>query len=383
VRVSVTLQGIFRQGFERYARSRRLPLHIHQAARAIQQCRTAALGGHVSACPDGHTIRVHYNSCRHRACPQCAHIRSERWLEARARQLLPCDHYHAIFTVPHELEPLWQANRPRLGHFLFTAVRDTLLELLADPKYLGARPGVIATLHTWGRTLSFHPHVHCLVTGGGLTAGGWKSVRNGYLLPVRVVRALFRGKLLAALRQALAHGRLALPPDLSPTRCENLRRQLGRKTWNVRIQERYPHGRGVLVYLGRYLRGGPLGNRRLVSAHAERVVFRYTDHRDGRPKTLALPLEHFVQRITWHVPEPRRHVVRYWGLYARGQAAEREAARRQLGSRAPTAAPPPAAPRDERGCDVPHQALCPVCGQTLVRLAVWGRGREPPHGLLA
>jgi hypothetical protein len=113
------------------------------------------------------------------------------------------------------------------------------------------------------------------------------------------------------------------------------------------------------------------------------VVFRYTDHRDGREKTLALPLEHFVQRITWHVPEPRRHVVRYWGLYARGQAAEREAARRQLGARAPAAPTPPAPPRDERGCDVPPEAVCPVCGQPLVLRAVWGRGREPPHGLLA
>jgi hypothetical protein len=200
---------------------------------------------------------------------------------------------------------------------------------------------------------------------------------------VRVVRALFRGKLLAALRQALAHGRLALPPDTSRTRIENLLRQLGRKTWNVRIQERYPHGRGVLVYLGRYLRGGPLGNRRLVSAHDQRVVFRYTDHRDGRAKTLALPLEHFVQRITWHVPEPRRHVVRYWGLYARGQAAAREAARRQLGPQAPAAPISPAASRDERGCDLPPEAGCPVCGQPLVRRAVWGRGREPPHGLLS
>ena len=380
--MSVTLQGIFRQGFARYARSRRLPLHIHQAARAIQQCRTAALGGHVSACPDGHTIRVHYNSCRHRACPRCAHRQIERWLEARARQLLACDHFHVIFTVPHELEPLWQANRPRLAPWLFAAVRDTLLELLHDPQYLGARPGVLATLHTWGRTLSFHPHVHCLVTGGGLAAGHWKPVRRGFLLPVRVVRALFRGKLLAALRHELSQGRLALPSELSRTRCENLLRRLGHQTWNVRIQERYPHGQGVLVYLARYLRGGPLGNRRLVAAPGGRVAFRYTDHRDGREKTLALPLEHFVQRITWHVPEPRQHVVRYWGLYARGQATAREAARRQLRAPAPQEPTPPSPHRPPRSRETPAEDPCPVCGRTLVVIAVWRRGREPPHGLL-
>jgi hypothetical protein len=371
----VTLQLVLRRGFADYARSRRLPLHVHQAARAIVQCRTAAMGGHVRACPEGHETRVQFNSCRHRSCPQCGRSRVEPWLAARMAQLLPCDHYHVIFTVPHELEPFWHAQRALLQGLLFGCVRDTLLELLDDPKYLGARPGVIATLHTWGRTLSFHPHVHCLVTGGGFGAAGWKPVRNGYLLPVRVVRKLFRGKLLAALRDALAQRRLLLPTGLSRGRVESLLRRLGTRPWNVHLRERYAHGRGVLVYLGRYLRGGPISNRRLVALSERSVVFRYTDHRDGRSKLLSLATEHFVQRLTWHVPEPRLHLVRYWGLYARDRSAEREAARAALGPPPPgdgareVARPTPPAPVD---------TPCATCGRSLVVVAVWRRGREPP-----
>ena len=258
--------------------------------------------------------------------------------------------------------------------------RHTLLELLGDPKYLGARPGVLAALHTWGRTLSFHPHVHCLVTGGGLGPDrGWRAVRNGYLLPVRVVCALFRGKLLAALQGDLAHDRLALPPELSGVRLANLLRQLGQRPWNVRIQERYAHARGVLLYLGRYLRGGPIANSRLVALDDARVVFRYTDHRDGRAKAMALPLEHFVQRVTWHVPEPGRHQVRYFGLYARGEKPARETCRTQI--EPIPLEPPPALPsRPSAGLPAPRsEPSCAVCGRRLVVLATWHTAREPPH----
>jgi len=377
--MGVTLQRIIREGFPDYARRRRLPLHVHQAARAIAQCRTAAMGGHIERCPEGHTQRVHYNSCRHRACPRCGRQRLDAWLADRTAELLPCDHFHVIFTVPHELEPLWHANRPQLATLLFGAVRDTLLELLGDPKYLEARPGIVATLHTWGRTLSFHPHVHCLVTGGGLAASGWRAVRGGYLLPVRVVRALFRGKLLAALRQGLERGRLALPSDLSPIRAANLLRRLGQRPWNVRIQERYAHGRGVLHYLGRYLRGGPLANGQLRPAPPGHVAFAYTDHRDGRRKTLTLPRPHFLQRLTWHVPEPRQHGVRYWGLYARGQAAAREAARAALEPASPPApSPEPSRSRSRAPTPALPPAACPVCGRPLAVVATWRRGRPPP-----
>lgn len=376
----VTLQQVVRECFSAYARSRRLPLHVHAAARAIAECGTATMGGHVWECPEGHETRVAYNGCRHRACPRCAGRRTEAWLAARLAQLLPCDHYHAIFTVPHELEPLWFADRVRMVDLLFRSARDTLFELLDDERYLGARPGVIATLHTWGRTLSFHPHLHCLVTGGGWSASGWKAVRNGYLLPFRVVQKLFRGKFLAAVRQALVRHQLTLPSDFSPGRVESLLRLVGAKKWNVHIRERYAHGRGVLVYLGRYLRGGPLRDRQLVALTEHAVVFRYTDHRDGQKKLLPLARAHFVQRLTWHLPEPGRHVVRYFGLYARDQAATLARARTAVPPSAEAAAH--AALQASAPRSAPFERRCVMCGRPLIEVSSWGRGREPPRGLL-
>src|SRR5262245_56741016 len=211
----VTLQTIFQDAFPVYEQTHPLPAHVRRAARAIMQCRTAALGGHVQACPDGHLSRIWYNSCRHRSCPQCASLQSERWLARQRARLLACDHYHVIFTLPHDLNPLWLANVPVMTTVLFQAARDTLVELLAPGRYLGAQPGILAALHTWRQTLVLHPHLHCLVTGGGLTPdGSWKAVRHGFLLPVRVVMAVFRGKMLAAIPQALAREALVLPESM-------------------------------------------------------------------------------------------------------------------------------------------------------------------------
>lgn len=179
-------------------------------------------------------------------CPQCAWVQVERWLAKQKTRLLACDHYHVIFTMPHELNDLWLANVEAMSQLLFASVHETLGELLGDGKYLGAKPGIIATLHTWPQTLLLHPHVPCLVTGGGMTAAGdWVAVRHGFLLPMWVVMAVFRGKLRAAIRQGLVDGTLALPEGKRPQPMENLLNKLGRVQWNVHIRERYAHGRGV------------------------------------------------------------------------------------------------------------------------------------------
>src|SRR5262245_32739974 len=258
----VTLQTIFPDAFPAYAQSHVLPAHVRKAARAIMQCRTAALGGHVQACPDGHISRIWYNSCRHRSCPQGTYLQTERWLALQQVRLLACDHYHVIFTLPHDLTPLWLTNVPVMTPLLFQAGRDTLCPLLAAPKYLGAQPGIIAALHTWSQPLVLPPHLHCLVTGGGHTpAGAWVAGRHGFLLPMRVVMAVFRGKRVDAIRQSFARGALPLPEPLRPQQCINLLNRLGhptKTTWNVRIMERYRHGAGVVTYLARSLRGGPI-----------------------------------------------------------------------------------------------------------------------------
>src|SRR5262249_3489579 len=242
----VTLQTIFQDAFPAYEQRHALPAHVRRAAHALIRCRTATLGGHMQACPDGHVARVWYNSCRHRSCPQCAYLQTERWLVRQRARLLACDHYHVIFTLPHALNPLWLANVSMMTALLFQAVRDTLGTLLADPKYLGAQPGILAALHTWSQTLVLHPHMHCLVTGGGLTAAGdWKAVRNGFLLPARVVMAVVPGQMLAAIRQGLACGALTLPEPMGPQQGLNLPNRLGppRQTErDGRVHERHRPG---------------------------------------------------------------------------------------------------------------------------------------------
>jgi putative transposase/transposase-like zinc-binding protein len=385
----VTLQTIFQDAFPAYEALHPLPAHVRKAARAIMQCRTAALGGHVQACPDGHMARIWYNSCRHRACPQCAYLQTERWLALQQARLLACDHYHVIFTLPHDLNPLWLANVSVMTTLLFQAVHDTLRTLLVDPKYLGAQPGIITALHTWSQTLVLHPHLHCLVTGGGLTpAGQWVAVRHGFLLPARVVMAVFRGKMVDAIRRTWARGELALPEPMGPQQLLNLLNRLGhpRKTkWNVRIMERYRHGAGVVTYLARYLRGGPIKNARLVACDGARVTFtcrarqEEADGADPAAYRLTLSIAEFLQRWLLHVPLPQTRVVRAYGLYHPSHAAALAVCRAELGQ------PPLEAPAAldwqtvcaQRG-DA-HPERCPTCGQRLVCTGVIPRGGAPPR----
>ena len=380
----LTLQQILRMGYTAYACKHRLPDYVRRAVWAILACRTALLGGHVQACPEGHLERIWYNSCRHRMCPQCAWVQVERWLAKQTGRLLACEHYHVIFTMPHELHALWRANVDVMSRLLFASVHDTLLELLGDAKYLGARPGSIATLHTWTQTLLLHPHVHCLVTGGGLTADGqWRAVRNGFLLPVRVVMAVFRGKLRAAIRQELAHGNLALPQGKSPQQVENLLNRLGRTKWNVHIRERYPHGHGVLVYLARYLRGGPLANRRLLACDGEQVVFQYAERAKGpggqaTQRTMRLPLAQFIGRWLQHVPPPGAVRVRGWGLYGHTRGAALAQCRQQVGQGPVEVPPPREGPHAGEAWGQAPAERCPVCGQPLVCTALLPQAAIPP-----
>ncbi|HEV8718960.1 MAG TPA: transposase [Candidatus Binatia bacterium] len=313
---SRVLQQLLDAHYLAFEQTHPLPEHVREAVHCLRSCRTAALGGHVQACPEGHIERVWYNSCRHRFCPQCAQLQIAQWLERQRARLLACDHSHVIFTLPRDLNPLWLANGRVLANVLFPAAWATLSELLGDSKYLGATPGMIAALHTWGQTLVFHPHLHCLVTGGGLAGVTWKAVHNGSLMPAQVVMPVFRGKLLAAIHIALDAGQVTLPPGVTPPQLRMLLHRLGRAKWHVQIMQRYAHGRGVATYLARYLRGGPLKPSRMVSWDAQTVTFRYADNQDpdaqgrGKRKLLPLSAEDFLQRWLLHVPPPGLQVVR-------------------------------------------------------------------------
>jgi hypothetical protein len=377
-----TVQSIFQDHFDAWLKDHPQPLHKIKAARAIMQCRTEALGGHIQRCPHGCVEKVWYNSCKHPSCPKCSALASERWLEKVKAKLLACDHYHAIFTLPHQLNDLWWRNNRLMADLLFRTAIDTLKELLGDEKYLGALPGMIACLHTWGRNLSRHPHLHVLITGGGWTGKLWKEIANGHLLPFKVVRKLFAGKYIAALRKAQRQGKLQPPPDLTARKFQTLLNKLGAKVkWNVRICERYAHGEGVVTYLADYMRGGPVNNGQIEKnpENTEKEInLSYTDHRDHERKKLALTPQHFIQRLLWHIPEPRQQRARYYGLYHPEKEEIRGQCREHLGQ----------GPEEEpefldwqsylERLGKPEQTCCPQCGARLIATEIVAPERGPP-----
>ena len=341
-----TVQTIFRKGFSAYHSNNNIPKHYIKAAHAFINCRTAALGGHIQECSNGHIEGVWYNSCKHRMCPQCNAIQQERWLEKQKARLLDCPHRHIIFTIPHEFHALWRFNTGVMTDLLFKTVRDTVMTLCADPQHLGAEPGLLCALHTWGRSLSLHPHIHCLVTEGGIDAKGeWKTPKRNCFLPAKVVMLVFRGKFLAYLRDALNNGALTVPPDATETRIINLINKLGRKKWNVNVRERYAHGQSVATYLARYVRGGPVHNNQLVNLTQTHVTFRYyahTDNPDGKKRhatSLHLPLGDFIERMLNHIPVPGKHVVRTYGAYSGAKLATLNMLRQHF-KQPPVDAPP-------------------------------------------
>lgn len=292
------------------------PLKNRQAISAITQCRTRDLGASLYACPEGHDRWEHCHSCRHRSCYLCAQKQRLAWIEAQKQRLLDVPHFHVIFTLPHEYLSLWRYNEALFARLLFRASQESLQELLADPKYGRVHPGILMTLHTWGRQLTLHPHTHCLVTAGGVgSSGEWRDVGK-YLLPSAVLRRYYRGKVQALLRQAALERRLTLPPDLSEQGFWQQHRRLYRKEWSVRIEDRYAHGKGVMLYLARYCKGGPMHPEQIRGWDGKRLEMSYLDHRDKRIKRQHLTPLQLIHRLLQHVPANGVHTVRYYGLYA-------------------------------------------------------------------
>lgn len=303
---------------------RGIPPVVHRAYQAIIGCHTARMGGHAVVCPKGHVEFVAYNACRNRNCPHCAGYRIRRWLESKAQTLLGCPHHHIIFTIPHELNGLWLLNYKPLAELLFRSARAALFELALDVRYLGAQPGAFMALHTWGQQLALHPHVHCLVTAGGADSQRrWLPARRKSLLPAQPLKKLFQKKFLYGLRGLAMEATLRLPDGWTSRQLLELCHQLQNKRWNVRVCERYENPKAVLSYLGRYLNGGPMAERRLLDFDGQRVTFRYKDYRDigpegPREKVMQLERDKFVRRYLQHVPPNRFHMVRGYGLYRHG-----------------------------------------------------------------
>lgn len=290
-------------------------LKEHKAIDAVVHCRTPAMGTHYYECDQGHRVEQHH-SCRHRSCHVCAQRARAQWVDQQQQRLLDTPHFHVIFTLPHEYLDLWRYNDAWFARALFEASQQSLQQLLQQEAHGGFRPGILMSLHTWGRQLSLHPHTHCLVTAGGVTVSGEWRESGEYLLPIAVLKAVYRGKVQALVKQAYERGELTLPPGMTAPEFRILQRGLYKKAWSVRIQERYGHGRGVLLYLARYCKGGPLKPEQLLGGTAERVLLRYFDHREQRQRTLVLSPAQLCERLLWHVPPMGVHTVRYYGLYA-------------------------------------------------------------------
>ncbi len=354
-----------------FLETHRLPLFVHKAARAILHCRTAVLGGHVMACPDGHgEEKFFYHSCGHRACPKCAFAKIEQWLAKKRDQMLGCDHFHLTFTLPSELYYLWRYNYETLANLFFLSVKETLFQVLADPKHMGALPGLHMALHTWNRAVLYCPHLHVLITGGGLAADGtWKSARRRDLISTDVLRQIFKAKFRDGFRKLLRRGKLQLPPDMNENDVEITLRRALRHAWMVDRRERYEYGNGVLTYLARYVRGGPLKESRLLSFDGDTVTFRKSRRREPF-EAITLPVNDFIERLLRHVPPPNFRTVRSCGLYAPNAAAKRQLAQAALGQL------PQSEPSGEISAEIPDQAAedkgygcCEVCGKKLVLVA--------------
>ena len=292
---------------------------------AIEQCRTAALGGHVEQCDHCGHRRVWYNSCRNRHCPTCQSLARAAWLERRRAELLPTEYFHVVFTVPRPVAAIAAQNKAVVYGLLFRAVAETLRTIAADPRHLGAEIGFFAVLHTWGQTLVHHPHLHCVIPGGGLAhdGSGWVACRPGFFLPVRVLSRYFRRVFLAALQQAFEAGQLHFAGQLQsysdPGRFAEFLRPAREAKWVVYAKRPFAGPEQVLDYLGRYTHRIAIGNQRLCSLDDGSVRFRYTDYRRtgaSRQRTMTLSATEFIRRMLLHVLPPGFHRIRYYGFLA-------------------------------------------------------------------
>jgi hypothetical protein len=330
-RPALEVADIVRAHGEAFVRTHALLPEQHAVLRAIRRCRTAELGGHADVCDACGHVEIAYNSCRDRHCPKCQSLAQARWIEQRMQRVLPTHAFHVVFTLPSELQGLALHNRREIFSLLFASAAEALLELGRDPKWLGADLGITSVLHTWTRDLRFHPHVHCIVTGGGLSPDGdrWIPTRPGFLLPVRVLGALFRGKFLARLVRLYEEGELALEGTAAaladPARFARLRDKLYRTRWVVYAKQPFGGPEQVFRYLGRYTHRVGLSNRRLVSLDERGVTFRTRG--EG---VVALAPDEFLRRFLLHVLPKGFVKIRHHGLMAPANVSTRLAAARGL-----------------------------------------------------
>ncbi|MBU1625818.1 IS91 family transposase [bacterium] len=319
--------ALFRDFGDTYRELHSLPLSQLKAMDAIAKCRTSDLGGHVDRCDQCGYERISYNSCRNRHCPNCQFLAREQWILDRQKELLPIPYFHVVFTIPDELNPIALVNQETVYNLLFKAASETLLTLGKDPRHIGGQIGIIIVLHTWSQTLFDHPHVHCIVTGGGLSElGNWifpkkMTVRKDFFIHVNVISDLFKKKFLAYFKKCNEHGQFKWVGRISylqeTSAFNNLLTQLYAKNWVTYCKKPFGGPEYVLRYLGRYTHRVAISNHRIVKVEDERVTFKWRDYRDhNKTKLMTLDVSEFIRRFLLHILPYRYYKIRYYGLLA-------------------------------------------------------------------
>jgi hypothetical protein len=355
---------------------------------AIERCRTAALGGHVERCDDCSYTTIAYNSCRNRHCPKCQGAAAREWLAEREAELLPVPYFHVVFTLPARIASIAYQNKAVVYDLLFKASAEAVLTIAADPGHLGVRIGITAVLHTWGSTMTHHPHVHMIVPGGGIALDGsrWLSCQPRFLLPVPVLTKLFQGLMLAKLLAAHRAGRLAFfGPHAHLAKRKAFAAYLAPLrgiTWYVYAKPPFGGPKAVLAYLARYTHRVAIANSRLIAANHNGVTFRYKDYRaDGRArqKVMTLATHEFIRRFLLHVLPKSFHRIRHYGLLARPACTDNIARAREL-----LAVTMPQHHNADAGAGDPNEPttpshLCPCCGGRMITIEIFERGSTPRH----
>ena len=374
-RPRLEVADVFRRYGDSYRQQHGASLSVAQrrVMMSIEVCRTAALGGHVEQCDHCGHQRIAYNSCRDRHCPKCQSLARAEWIQHRLSELLDCSYFHVVFTVPEEIAAIAYQNKKVVYGILFRATAETLQTIAADPRHLGAEIGFFAVLHTWGSNLLHHPHLHCLVPGGGISpdSSRWISCRPGFFLPVRVLSRLFRRLFLQYLQQAFDAGQLhffsGLEPLQQPPCFARYLAPLRRSEWVVYAKRPFAGPQQVLDYVGRYTHRVAISNDRLLDIDGGKVQFRWKDYRhQGQQKTMTLEVDEFIRRFLLHVLPNGFRRIRYYGfLAARQRKSKLSLCRRLLGMAPEASANPEPLDYRERYQQVTGVSLrdCPVCHQ--------------------
>ncbi|MDP1990564.1 MAG: IS91 family transposase [Syntrophales bacterium] len=370
------MADIFRQYGPAHRESHRLPRNHLRVMRAIEVCRTAALGGHKDKCDHCGHLEISYNSCRNRHCPKCQTLRKERWIEARSEDLLPIEYFHVVFTIPSELNPLVSMNQRIMYDLLFRSVSETIEKLANDPKHLGATVGVTGILHTWGQNLMDHPHIHCIVTGGGLSPDGshWVSCRKGFFIHVRVLSALFSRKFLDLFEKSFESGDLVFLGSIGHLKelraFKSFKRHLYHKKWVVYCKPPFDGPKGVLQYLGRYTHRIAISNNRILAIRDGTVSFLWRDYADdNRQKIMPLQAGEFIRRFLLHVLPARYVRIRHFGLLANRRRKDNIASCREFLGTGKTVT------KEKARQETWQEQLLRICGIDVTTCPVCQKGR--------